>query len=196
MCLQHPLLIHHNSYLCSIDSCCPQLSMLIQHPLVHAVPWVCRSLAGRLIWEPPDDISDRGQRRMQKRLLSEYTSLGTPFPLPMPASTGRSRHSRQHAATLLSACGPPRGRLPPLSIDSSWFAKSTIACLPRAANCRRASCVRPVFSMTRSTRGMSESDIRRTSSHHLRVEREGADGRLLLHSEACDFNVFVPRGGQ
>ena len=40
VCFQHSLLIHHNSYLCSTASCGPQLSMLTQHPLVHAVPWV------------------------------------------------------------------------------------------------------------------------------------------------------------
>ena len=84
-----------------------------------------------MLWEPPDDISDREQRRMQKRLLSEYTSLGAPFPFRQSGAQSAEAsqhwvvpHLRQHAATLLSACGPPRGRLPPLSIDRSWFAKS------------------------------------------------------------------------
>ena len=152
-----------------------------------ALGLVCRSLAGRLmqwrfsllmLWEPPDDISDRGQRRMQKRLLSEYTSLGAPFPLdraahraPRPASTGWSRtcgstrrHSYPRAGRLVADCRRC------LSTDLG-SRSPTIACPPRAANCRRASCVRPG-----STRGVSESDIRRTSSHHLRVEREGVDG--------------------
>ena len=190
VCLQHSLLIHHNSYLCSTDSCGPQLSMLAQHPLVHAVPWV--SSVGLslewlfsllMLWEPPDDISDRGQRRMQKRLLSEYTSLGPHFLLdraahraPMLASTGWSRtrgstrrHSYPRAGRLVADCRHCLSTVP-------GSRSPTIACPPRAASCRRPSCVRPGFPVTRSTRAVSESDIRRTSSHHLRVEREGADG--------------------
>ena len=44
--------------------------------------------------------------------------------------------------------------------------------------------------MTRSTRGVSESDIRRTSSHHLRVEREGADGaNTIIIARGLDAGV-------
>ena len=171
VCFQHSLLIHHNSYLCSTDSCGPQLSS------------TSSGSRRALGLEPLDDISDRGQRRMQKRLLSEYTSLGPHFLLdrvahraPMPASTGWSRtrgstrrHSHPRAGRLVADCRHCLSTVP-------GSRSPTIACPPRAANCRRPSCVRPGFPVTRSTRAVSESDIRRTSSHHLRVEREGADG--------------------
>ena len=194
MCLQHSFLIHHNSYLCSTDSCGPQLSMLAQHPLVHAVPWVssvglsleglCNggslySCSGSLRM-----ISATGGRGECKNACFPNTRAWGPHFLldraahraPMPASTGWSRtcgstrrHSYPRAGRLVADCRRC------LSTDLG-SRSPTIACSPRAANYRRPSCVRPGFPVTRSNRGVSESDIRRTSSHHLRVEREGADG--------------------
>ena len=189
MCLQHSLLIHHNSYLCSTASCGPQLSMLTQHPLVHTVPWVssvglsleglCNggslySCSGSLRM-----ISATGGRGECKNACFPNTRAWGPHFLldraahraPRPASTGWSRtcgstrrHSYPRAGRLVADCRRC------LSTDLG-SRSPTIACPPRAANCRRASCVRPG-----STRGVSESDIRGTSSHHLRVEREGVDG--------------------
>ena len=198
--------------------------MLTQHTLVHAVPWVssvglsleglCNggslySCSGSLRM-----ISATGGRGECKNACFPNTRAWGPHFLldraaqraPMPASTGWSRtrgstrrHSYPRAGRLVTDC-----RHCPSTVLGSR--SPTIACPPRAANCRRASCVRPVFSVTRSTRGVSESDIRRTSSHHLRVEVdlysavlssrhsvENPEGCMALDSESSHGACFCTR---
>ena len=74
-----------------------------------------------MLWEPPDDISDRGQRRMQKRLLSEYTSLGTSFPF---RQSGAERRCQQALGG--PALAAARGDTPIRVRAASWPIAATV----------------------------------------------------------------------